>query len=145
MLKPMSAAEKRGAIRPVDDLGGGELRLGVPIIAAYTLVVSSPVIAALLAGGGVGPFSLELGKLFGLAGSAIILMQVVLAARIRPFCRHYGLDIVMRFHRLMAVAGIAMLVMHPVLIAWGRGYWKLLYSPDAAWMIWVGGPIMREL
>ncbi len=115
-----------------------ELPLGVPIIAAYVLVILSPAIAAVLAGGGVGSFVLELGKLFGLAGSAIILMQVVLAARIKPFCRHYGLDMVLRFHRLMAIAGVVMLVLHPVLVAWGKGYWELLYSPSAAWQIWLG-------
>jgi len=68
----------------------------------------------------------------------IILLQGLLAARFKWIERPFGLDIVLRFHKYMAMTAAVLLVVHPVLIAAGSGSLDLLISLDQPWYIWVG-------
>src|SRR5262249_61011202 len=49
----------------------------------------------------------------------------------------FGLDVLMMFHRAMALLATALLCVHPLLVAWGEGGW-LLTRWRVPWYIWVG-------
>ena len=80
----------------------------------------------------------EVAKNSGLIGIGILLMQFVLAARLPLTNRFFGLDSVMIFHRSMGIFSLALLLVHPVLLAFGEGNWKLLYGLDQTWYISAG-------
>ena len=113
--------------------------VGVLLILAYTVALVTPLVVA----GIVRPktdhtFLWELGKGFALAAVVILVLQFVLATRLRRICRHYGLDIVLRFHSGMAVFAVGLLVLHPLLFVAGGAGWGLLFSLEAPWYIWLG-------
>jgi len=83
-------------------------------------------------------FLWELGKSFALVGAVVLVLQFVLAARLRGITRHFGLDAVLRFHRGMAIFAVVLIVLHPVLLALGGGGWSLLTSARMPWYIWLG-------
>ncbi len=81
---------------------------------------------------------MEIGKNFGLFAFTILVLQVVLAARFKWLDRVYGLDMIIRFHRYMAVFALVLLVCHPILIAAGKSKWKLVTSLDLPWYVLLG-------
>ena len=81
---------------------------------------------------------MEIGKNFALFAFTILVLQVVLAARFKWLDRVYGLDMILRFHRYMAVFALCLLVCHPILIAAGSSKWKLLTSLDLPWFVLLG-------
>ena len=70
----------------------------------YRLLLSIPLVAVLVfkpktdAG-----FADELGKMFSLLGFTILALQPVLSARIRWIEKPFGLDVLLLFHRNMAL------------------------------------------
>ncbi len=80
----------------------------------------------------------ETGKNFALLAFTILVLQVVLAARIKWLDRIYGLDMIIRFHRYMAVFALVLLLFHPFLIAAGESKWELLTSLDLPWYVLLG-------
>lgn len=80
----------------------------------------------------------EIGRNFALIGFTILLLQIVLAGRFKWITKPFGLDIVIRFHNYMALFATSILMLHPILIAYGGGRWKLMYSLDVEWYIWAG-------
>ncbi len=106
-------------------------------LALYALAVALPliVVAATEEEQGEEQFLRELGDGAALIALGILLMQPVLAARLRPLDRAFGLDAVYRFHRSMGVVAGCLLVAHPVLIAAGRNAWFLLTSFSLPWHI----------
>ncbi|GAA4469929.1 ferredoxin reductase family protein [Novipirellula rosea] len=109
------------------------------LIALYVLTVTAPVWIALLAVPQTDhSFSSEVAKNSGLIGIGVLLMQFVLAARLPLTNRFFGLDSVMVFHRSMGIFALALMLVHPVLLAFGEGNWKLLYGLDQTWYIWAG-------
>ncbi len=83
-------------------------------------------------------FLYTLGLGAGLVGFAVLAMQAVLAARFHWIERPFGLDQMFRFHRAMALFAVVLLLVHPVLLAWGSGNWRLLWGLALPWNIWVG-------
>lgn len=83
-------------------------------------------------------FLYALGLGAGLVGFAVLAMQAVLAARFHWIERPFGLDQMFRFHRAMALFAVVLLLVHPVLLAWGSGNWRLLWGLALPWNIWVG-------
>lgn len=79
----------------------------------------------------------NLGRAFALAAFVILALQFPLAARLGWVERPFGLNLVLPFHRNMAVLAGLLLLVHPFLMAWGGGGWKLLLA-DPTWYIWVG-------
>jgi predicted ferric reductase len=113
--------------------------MGALLAVCYVLALVLPfALAALAAPVEAENLRTELGKGLALAAATILFLQVVLAGRFRAFSRHFGLDILVRFHRNMAVLALVMLLLHPVFIAWGGGHWDLLYSLDVPWYILMG-------
>ena len=108
------------------------------LLALYIGIVMGPPVAVFLAGSGSGNAVMETGKLFALAGFMILALQFLLAARYKWIERPVGLDILIRYHKHMAVFALALLLAHPLLIAAGGGGWQLLIGLDLPWSIWLG-------
>jgi predicted ferric reductase len=104
----------------------------------YTTLVLLPVVAASFLGESTPGFLHEAAKNMALAGFTILVLQVVLAARIKWIERAFGFDILVRFHQHMAVFALLMLLIHPLLLAWSGGGWRLLIGLDLPWYIWAG-------
>jgi predicted ferric reductase len=83
-------------------------------------------------------FLYTLGLGTGLVGFGVLAMQAVLAARFHWIERPFGLDQVFRFHKAMAFVAVVLLLVHPVLLAWGSGNWTLLWGLALPWNIWLG-------
>lgn len=80
----------------------------------------------------------DTGRHFALLAFVILMMQVVLAARLRIVDRSFGLNNIFPFHRNMALLAGCLLLLHPFLLAWGGQKWHLVTSLDLPWYIWVG-------
>jgi len=110
----------------------------VLLLVAYVAILLSPlVIARLVQPHGDAGLLDELGKSFALVAMVILMMQLVLSARFPAVSRPYGLDMVLRFHRGLAVLAVLMLLMHPILLAAGGDGWSLIFSPATPWYIWL--------
>ena len=67
----------------------------------------------------------------------ILAMQFVLTARVRWMEAPFGLDVILRFHKGMALVSVCFLCAHPLLLASVEG-WGLLTRWSAGWPIWAG-------
>jgi predicted ferric reductase len=110
-------------------------------IILYMLIILSPLLvvtylhpAALHKNGTI----YEIGKNFGLTAFMILMFQPLLAGRFKWIETPFGMDILVRFHKYMAIFAVCLLVLHPVLLAGGGIGWKLLIGIDLPWYIWVG-------
>lgn len=82
-------------------------------------------------------FLYNLGRCFALLAFAILVMQVVLAARLKWVEAPFGLNLTFPFHRRMGTLAAALLLLHPPLMALGGGGWDLIYGLKVDWYIWV--------
>ncbi|HJT70806.1 MAG TPA: ferric reductase-like transmembrane domain-containing protein [Terriglobales bacterium] len=73
----------------------------------------------------------------GLLGFTIVSLQFVLAAGLKWVEWPFGLDIVLRFHRRMAVFASVLLLLHPVLMAVG-GETEILTKLWVKWPVQLG-------
>ncbi len=117
----------------------GSPLVGVLLLAGYVAALAAPLALALI----VLPrthdsFLWELGKNCALVAIAVLALQFLLAARLRRITRHYGLDMVLRFHRSLAMFALALIVLHPALLIAGGAGWPLLLSLRIPWYIWAG-------
>jgi len=83
-------------------------------------------------------FVYNAGRCLGLLGFAILIAQVVLAARLKWVEKPFGLNITFPFHRRMGVFVAILLSIHPVLLALGGSGWPLLIGTKMPWFIWLG-------
>ncbi|MCX5893353.1 MAG: ferric reductase-like transmembrane domain-containing protein [Deltaproteobacteria bacterium] len=74
-------------------------------------------------------FFYNLGRGFAQLAFAIIVLQVVLASRLRWVERPFGLNLTFPFHRRMGTVAAILLLLHPPLMALGGGGWLLLHPP----------------
>jgi predicted ferric reductase len=109
------------------------IRLGL-----YVGIVLAPVTIAAVIGVESGSMIHEMGKNAALVAFVIIFLQVFLVARIKWIERPFGLDMVIRFHRNMAVLAAALLLSHPLLMAAAWGDWGLLNPMGLSWVVWLG-------
>ncbi len=89
---------------------------GAVLVALYVATAALPAVLAGVLGEGGGPGLLEAGRAAGLTGLALLVLQVLLAGRFRSLDRPFGLDVVMGFHKAMALMAVGLLAAHPVLI-----------------------------
>ncbi len=75
---------------------------------------------------------------FALIGFTMLTLQFVIASRIRWIEAPFGLDILIAFHRRMAVVAAALLISHPILLSWADHEWTLLTSLSVEWSVNVG-------
>lgn len=108
------------------------------LIAAYVLLAALPLVAVVVLRPAPGEgFLREVGKGAALVGFALLVLQVILSARFRPIDRPFGLDVVMRFHKGMAILATVLLLMHPTLLMLETGSLALL-SFETSWVIDLG-------
>jgi predicted ferric reductase len=111
---------------------------GLLLVILYIALACTPAMLAALIGPQGNDFLYELGKSAALTGLTILFLQIVLSARWKWTTRPFGLDIVLRYHRNMAVFAGFLLVVHPLLLAAGGYGWGMLLTLDVPWFIWVG-------
>ena len=80
----------------------------------------------------------EIGNGFALTGIVILLLQPLLASRFAWIERPFGLDIVIRFHKYMAIIAACLLLAHPLLLTAARGRIGLLVGVGVPFYIWIG-------
>jgi predicted ferric reductase len=86
-------------------------------IGLYLLVVLSPVFMMMAAPHPSGrTFWLELSVALGFVGLTQIAVQFALIARFRRVTAPYGIDVILRYHRQIAVVAVAFILLHPVII-----------------------------
>lgn len=67
----------------------------------------------------IGPLEGNLvmaGRLTAMLAAALIMLQFALAARLRPLDDAFGLDRIMRFHRITGASAAVLAVLHPMLL-----------------------------
>ena len=83
----------------------------------YLFVVLAPVLLMLVPPVPTGrSFWVELSVALGFVGLTQIGVQFVLIARFQPLTYPYGIDVVLKYHRQIALVALAFIVLHPVLI-----------------------------
>jgi predicted ferric reductase len=111
---------------------------GALLCAAYPMLILTPLVLFAV----VSPKShrapvAEMGVDCALVALSIIALQFVISARMRWIEAPFGLDVMLQFHRTMASVAMALLSIHPLLVASGES-WGLLTRWRAHWPIWVG-------
>ncbi|MFT7107773.1 MAG: putative ferric reductase [Yoonia sp.] len=81
------------------------------LIAAYLAAVTLPLIASWLVGGPPRAFRQEL-TLLGILAFAMILMEFVLSGRFKNISNGVGMDVIMRFHQIMAHTALFFALLH---------------------------------
>ncbi|MDQ3388295.1 MAG: ferric reductase-like transmembrane domain-containing protein, partial [Gemmatimonadota bacterium] len=86
-------------------------------IGLYLLMVLVPVFMMLLppVPSGRG-FWLEFSVALGFVGLTQIAVQFVLIARFQRVTAPYGIDVILRYHRQIALVAVAAILVHPVII-----------------------------
>jgi predicted ferric reductase len=79
----------------------------------------------------------EAGVNSAIVGFTLLALQFVLAARLSWVEGPFGLDVLMRFHRTMALVAVVLLCAHPLLVAAGNGL-ELLTRLRVRWYLWAG-------
>ena len=118
---------------------------GVFFVVLYVLLACTPAVLAALLGEPGGAFLYQAGRGAALTGVTILVLQAVLAARWKWLSRPFGLDIVFRFHRRMALFAGVLLIAHPLLLVAGGAGISLATSLDVPWYIWGGRAILLLL
>ncbi len=115
-------------------------------VAAYAGVLTVPLLITAIAGTSAGaPLPVVLATRFSLSAFTILSLQFVLSARLRWVERPFGLDMVFRFHKAMAVFAAALLLSHPLLLVAGGAGWGLLFSLDVPWPVWLARSVLLLL
>ncbi len=111
---------------------------GAVLLVAYLLLAALPLILAFaLKPSSDDPFLEELGKGAGLLGFALLALQVALGSRLRLLDAPFGLDVVMQFHKGMAILAGLLILSHPVLLSLGEGRWYI-FRFDTPWQLNLG-------
>ena len=83
------------------------------------------------------PPAAEAGVDCAVVGFTILALQFVITARLRWIEAPCGLDLLLMFHRAMALIAAALLSAHPLLVASAHA-WSLLTRMRVHWYIWAG-------
>ena len=75
-----------------------------------------------------------LGEICGLTGFSILALQVALAGRFKFIDQPFGLDQAMWFHKLMAIVGGVLLLLHPVFFAVNARS-MILFIGEVSWKV----------
>jgi len=111
---------------------------GLLRITLYVAIIALGPVLAYLLGHAEGGALYEIGRIFGLLGFMILVLQFFLAARFKWIERPFGFDILIRFHQHAAALALALLLLHPILLAAGGAGWKLLFSLELPWYVLAG-------
>jgi predicted ferric reductase len=104
----------------------------------YPLLVLTPlVLLAVRSPNSHRALIAEIGADCAVVAFTILTLQFVIAARLRWIEAPFGLDVLLRFHRAMALVAMSLVCVHPLLVAWGEN-WAILTRWRANWPIWAG-------
>lgn len=99
-------------------------------IALYLLVVLAPIGLMLVPPVPTGrSFWVELSIALGFVGLTQIGIQFVLIGRFRPLTYPYGMDVVLKYHRQVALVAIGFILAHPVLLLIEHPSRIVLFNP----------------
>jgi predicted ferric reductase len=114
------------------------LAWGTLLCAAYPLLLVAPLaIFAVASPHSTHALLVEMGVDCAVVAFTILALQFVITARLRWLEAPFGLDVVLQFHRAMALVAMGLLCIHPLLVASDES-WGLLMSWHARWPIWAG-------
>jgi predicted ferric reductase len=90
---------------------------GVFWIGLYIVVVLVPILLMLVPPVPSGrQFWLEFSVALGFVGLTQIALQFVLIARFKRLTAPYGIDIILRHHRRVALLALSLILLHPLII-----------------------------
>jgi predicted ferric reductase len=105
---------------------------------AYLFLVVAPLaLFVLLRGESDRMPPADIGVDCAVVGFTILALQFPLAARFRWLEAPFGLDLLVAFHKKMALVAMTLLCVHPLAIASVQG-WYLLTRVKVPWYIWTG-------
>jgi len=111
---------------------------GAMLCAAYPLLILTPLaVLSITSPTSQRAWIVEVGVDCAVVAFTILAFQFVISARLRWIEAPFGLDVVLQFHRTMALAAVGLLCIHVLLIASGES-WGLLTRWRVRWPIWVG-------
>jgi len=111
---------------------------GVLLVTLYPLLAAAPLaIFAALNRVADHLRMAEAGVDCAVVGLTILALQFMITARLSWVEAPFGLDVILVFHRAMALVATLLLCVHPVLVAREEG-WSLLAGVHVPWYIWVG-------
>lgn len=117
-----------------------------PAIARISLylacILAGMVLVTALRSGTSRTYVYGLGLKAALVGFSVLLLQVVLAGRLKWTEWPFGQDMLLRFHKAMALFASLLLLSHPLLLSWGSGHWWLLYGLDLPWNVMLGKVVL---
>ncbi len=119
---------------------------GLLLVVLYALaMLATAILVAIVRPHSHASLVYTLGMNCALVGASIVLLNPVLAARLRWIERPFGLDMVLRYHKAMAWFAALLLVLHPVLLAQGGSDWSLIVGGDVPWNVWVGRLVLMAI
>lgn len=99
-------------------------------ISIYLLVVLAPILLMLVAPIPSGrTFLVELSVALGFVGLTQLAVQFVLIARFKKLTAPYGVDIILEYHRKIALVAVCLILAHPVLILIEHPARIMLFNP----------------
>ncbi len=105
---------------------------------AYPLLILTPLaVFAIISPNSHHPPIVEIGVDCAVVALTILTLQFVISARLCWIEAPFGLDVVLRFHRTMALVAMGLLCIHPLLVASGES-WGLLTRWRVQWPLWAG-------
>lgn len=111
---------------------------GVLLCALYPLLIMTPLaVFAVASPNSKHALIAEMGVNCAVVAFTILALQFVISARLCWVEAPFGLDVLLRFHRAMAMVAMGLLCIHPLLVTSDEG-WGLLTSWRAHWPIWAG-------
>lgn len=111
---------------------------GLFLAAMYPLLVVTPLaIFVALTTHADHSLAAEIGVDCALVGITIVALQFLITARLSWVEAPFGLDVLLAFHRAMALVATGLLCAHPILVASAEG-WPLLTRLHVHWYIWAG-------
>jgi predicted ferric reductase len=148
VTEPERATEASGVGRAADSTPGSftpyhapwfaGVAWGALLCVAYPLLILTPLaVLAITSPTAPRAWIVEIGVDCAVVAFTVLALQFVIAARLRWVEAPFGLDVVLQFHRTMALVAIGLLCIHPLLIAAGES-WRLLASWRVHWLIWAG-------
>ncbi|MBC6992833.1 ferric reductase-like transmembrane domain-containing protein [Neolewinella lacunae] len=104
--------------------------LGVAWLSLYLFIILAPILLMFLPPVPTGrSFWVELSVALGFVGLTQIGIQFVLIARFKPLTYPYGIDVVLKYHRQIAVVALLFVLLHPVLILLEHPARIVLFNP----------------
>jgi predicted ferric reductase len=108
-------------------------------ISLYVAAILTPLIITILYNPDSDhPFLYQVGVNFALIGIMIFVFQILLVGRFKWISNTFGLDVLIRFHKYMAIFATCLVIAHPLLLSFSSQDWSLLIGLDVPWYISFG-------